>query len=212
MPLIDILDYMIPSAQMMQESHLVGTLNPSYTIVKPNRIIYIKNQQGFPWDVNAWDSNYVYQLVTEVSWTDPKQRKQFTIPNWPLGGLPLCPRFFDPNTPSTPIVISQPSYQIFSDCSTSKPSSLGQGETKLSGPFQIDFQGDLGVQETMLVEWLWGTGLKNLERFYYAKGFGWVKWDLSLITSMGIYMVQKTNLMNIVAPGITNLNFPCALP
>jgi hypothetical protein len=57
-----------------------------YTIWDKNesKIYYVKNPQGNPWDINLYDSNYIYQWVTELGtwngvnhWNDPTSCKKF---------------------------------------------------------------------------------------------------------------------------------------
>lgn len=49
-----------------------------------NKLWYIKNSQGNPWDINLYDSQFIYQWVTELGkwnsvnyWNDPKSCKKF---------------------------------------------------------------------------------------------------------------------------------------
>ena len=67
-----------------QHYHMQGSLNGTQTAYKfttwiqnENKVYYVKNPQGYPWDVNLYDSNYIYQWITEVTWTDPYQYKKF---------------------------------------------------------------------------------------------------------------------------------------
>jgi hypothetical protein len=48
------------------------------------KVYYVKNPQGNPWDINLYDSKYIYQWVTELDeyngqnyWNDPKSCKKF---------------------------------------------------------------------------------------------------------------------------------------
>jgi hypothetical protein len=48
------------------------------------KVYYVKNPQGNPWDINLYDSNYIYQWVTELQewngvnhWNDPTSCKKF---------------------------------------------------------------------------------------------------------------------------------------
>jgi hypothetical protein len=45
------------------------------------KLYYVKNPQGYPWDINLYDSNYIYQWVTELNWTDPASCKKFNNAN-----------------------------------------------------------------------------------------------------------------------------------
>jgi hypothetical protein len=42
-----------------------------------DKVYYVKNYKGYPWDINLYDSNYIYQWITEVTWSDPYQYKKF---------------------------------------------------------------------------------------------------------------------------------------
>jgi hypothetical protein len=71
--------------------HMEGITNglPSsyiYTLWDPTqtKVYYVKNPQGNPWDINLYDSNYIYQWVTELDewdgvnhWNDPTSCKKF---------------------------------------------------------------------------------------------------------------------------------------
>ena len=71
--------------------HMEGFTNglPSayiYTLWDQNQntVYYVKNPQGNPWDVNLYDSNYIYQWATELDvwngvshWNDPTSCKIF---------------------------------------------------------------------------------------------------------------------------------------
>lgn len=65
--------------------HMEGVLingGPSsyvYTIWNQSqaKLYYVKNPQGYPWDINLYDSSYIYQWVTELNWTDPASCKKF---------------------------------------------------------------------------------------------------------------------------------------
>jgi hypothetical protein len=57
-----------------------------YTTWTPgqNKVSYVKNPQGYPWDINLYDDQpslpgqgYVYQWVTELNWTSDSQCKKF---------------------------------------------------------------------------------------------------------------------------------------
>ncbi len=67
-----------------QHYHMQNSAGGSATAYKfttwipsENKLYYVKNPQGYPWDINLYDSNYIYQWITEVTWTDPYQYKKF---------------------------------------------------------------------------------------------------------------------------------------
>jgi len=87
----DVLSVMMMDPGLASGYHMEGITNgrPSsymYTIWDPSqaKLYYVKNPQGNPWDINLYDSNYVYQWVTELDdwdgvnhWNDPTSCKKF---------------------------------------------------------------------------------------------------------------------------------------
>src|SRR5215469_18886275 len=65
-----------------------GNANPIYTSITPDLglgfattgiFLWVKNSAGFPWDIKVFDSNYIYDRATELSWTDPTTFKRFNL-------------------------------------------------------------------------------------------------------------------------------------
>jgi hypothetical protein len=87
----DILSVMMMDPGLASGYHMEGITNglPSayiYTIWDPSqtKVYYVKNPQGNPWDINLYDSHYIYQWVTELDdwngvnhWNDPTSCKKF---------------------------------------------------------------------------------------------------------------------------------------
>jgi hypothetical protein len=87
----DVLSVMMMDPGLAADYHMEGITNglPSayvYTIwdKDQSKIYYVKNPQGNPWDINLYDSNYIYQWVTELGvvngvnhWNDPTSCKKF---------------------------------------------------------------------------------------------------------------------------------------
>jgi hypothetical protein len=87
----DVLSVMMMDPGLAADYHMEGITNglPSayiYTSWDPsqNKLYYVKNPQGNPWDINLYDSNFVYQWVTELQewngvnhWNDPTSCKKF---------------------------------------------------------------------------------------------------------------------------------------
>jgi hypothetical protein len=87
----DVLSVMMMDPGLAADHHMEGFTKgvPSayiYTRWDPSdsKIYYTKNPQGNPWDINLYDSNYVYQWVTELDeyngvnhWNDPKSCRKF---------------------------------------------------------------------------------------------------------------------------------------
>jgi len=87
----DVLSVMMMDPGLASDYHMEGITGglPSayvYTIWDKNqsKLYYVKNPQGNPWDINLYDSNYIYQWVTELGvvngvnhWNDPTSCKKF---------------------------------------------------------------------------------------------------------------------------------------
>ena len=87
----DILSVMMMDPKLAISYHMEGFtkgLPSSYVYTKwdPSqaKVYYVKNPQGNPWDINLYDSNYIYQWVTELGsykgvdhWNDPTSCKKF---------------------------------------------------------------------------------------------------------------------------------------
>lgn len=61
------------------DAYIYTTWTPS-----ENKVTYVKNPQGYPWDINLYDDQpslaglgYVYQWVTELNWSSDSQCKKF---------------------------------------------------------------------------------------------------------------------------------------
>jgi hypothetical protein len=87
----DVLSVMMMDPGLASSYHMEGITKglPSsyvYTIwdQSESKLYYVKNPQGNPWDINLYDSNYIYQWVTELGvwngvnhWNDPTSCKKF---------------------------------------------------------------------------------------------------------------------------------------
>src|SRR5580698_11587172 len=87
----DVLSVMMMDPGLASGYHMEGLTNnlPSsyvYTVWDQSeaKLYYVKNPQGNPWDINLYDSNYIYQWVTEIDdfnginhWNDPTSCKKF---------------------------------------------------------------------------------------------------------------------------------------
>jgi hypothetical protein len=87
----DILSVMMMDPGLASSYHMEGITKglPSayvYTMwdQSENKVYYVKNPHGNPWDINLYDSNYIYQWVTELGlwngvnhWNDATSCKKF---------------------------------------------------------------------------------------------------------------------------------------
>lgn len=87
----DVLSVMMMDPGLASSYHMEGLTKglPSsyvYTIwdESQSKVYYVKNPHGNPWDINLYDSNFIYQWVTELDtwkgvnhWNDPRSCRKF---------------------------------------------------------------------------------------------------------------------------------------
>jgi hypothetical protein len=209
----DILQFMLPNQVWALSNHLeIPGGQPIYTSVIGNQIWYVKNKQGFPWDMNTFDDDFVYQSITEVNWQEPKQFKIFASKSWPKanGAIVWTPRDYEKNAWD---MVSESTYRAYSDCSNFTTKNLGGPViTVTETPKQIDLGGDLGKQFSLQMHYYWGAAVENLEINTYALGFGWAQWELWSWNGTR-YVQKQVSAFNHIAPG-GNVHpvFPCGVP
>jgi hypothetical protein len=67
----DMLDWMTLDSDLSATYHMEGSSNPLYTNLQSAKFYRIKGGLGYPWDVQLYDSKYIYLWITELSWTVP---------------------------------------------------------------------------------------------------------------------------------------------
>ena len=82
------LDWMTMDSNLRASQYLSGTANPLYTLVLPDKFYWTKGGNGYPWDIQLYDNNYVYLWITEHAWNDPQSYKKFLYNT----NMPLAPR------------------------------------------------------------------------------------------------------------------------
>jgi len=79
----DMLAWMTMDPTLAASHHMSGTANPVYTDVTSDRFFWTKTGQGYPWDIQLYDNNYIYLWVTELNWQNPSTYKVFHDPREP---------------------------------------------------------------------------------------------------------------------------------
>ena len=202
-------------------SHMSGTGTPMWTVMDSahGKFYWVKSPKGYPWDVKSFDSNFIYDTITEVSWSDPQTFKRHIGPNGK--GYPITPRFvpYVPGAAPTKlwtitIPPSSTNFEIHSSCSQYRMSNLGYAKTEIWGPFYESLGGDLPPNtETLHLNWLWScdssyNNCKVKERFTLMRAYGSVKWENYKLSS-GQYVLQQASLRNVASLGITSAVHPC---
>jgi hypothetical protein len=75
----DMLDFFTMRYPDRVDYHMNGNTHPLYTYMNPDNgggsyaasgyFLWIKGVSGNPWDVKTWDTRYIYDRSTELSWS-----------------------------------------------------------------------------------------------------------------------------------------------
>jgi hypothetical protein len=179
----DMLNWMAPQG---------STLNGNYNIMYPSagQFYWVKSKLGYPWDVDTFDSRYIYQSITEQVWNDPTTYKIFEQ------ALPWMPRCI--NVPATPgkiaSILVQPqntNFDIHSSCASFITQNLGYVVNEIWGP-NIQTIGKLPPAPTLTLSFRYScdsnySNCHDQETFAMQKGNGMVQWTHYVLQS-GVYV------------------------
>lgn len=218
--IIDVVKWMVMNpvdalTQYLSESNA----NPLVlsTILTTNQIQYIKSSKGYPYEINPFDDDNVYQLITDSgdSWVNSSAFKMFASKTWPMafGGLLWCKRFVDLSILNLSIVTKDSTYRIYTGCSKYTTLTLnGPIETQILGIFNINFGGDLLTKDALIHTYMWGPGYSTMELNYYVEDLGRVRWETYNLVN-GVYLLQKSITYNTIVKGKSPaLVMPCGIP
>lgn len=201
------------------EYYLVGNANLHFDFRDPTTIVSVKSASGFPWDIDPYDDNFIYQWITEVSWTDPTQYKAFATSTT----MPWMPRCID--IPAAPgkiasITVPNPAYNIYGKgCVQQSTQYLGNTINEIWGPYD-SVVGQFPVSGPYLeLSYRYSCdqnydNCKFKEAFDYQQDFGLGRWTYYVYdSSTGKYNQSSQSLFNnLVASPRPLVYFPCPLP
>ena len=212
----DMLDWMTLDSSLRSTYHLEGTSNPLYTTWTPGsgKFFWVKGGLGYPWDIQLYDSKYIYLWVTEMSWTVPQSYKKFTNNT----NLPLVPRCAMAGTPGSTIKVSNTNYDLHTSCSQSCSVTLGL-QTSINqvwGPYTYSFGGSLPANlRTLMISYRYNcdTNYANCgdkEEYYLTQKYGLVQWVHYIrIPATGAYAQLQKTIFNKLVVGVVTPDFPC---
>ena len=148
----DMVDWMTLDSDLASVYHLEGTSNPLYTVRESDKFYWVKGGLGYPWDIQLYDSDYVYLWITELSWTVPQSYKKFTYNK----NLPLVPRCAIADNPGSTIKVANTSYDLHTNCAQSCSVTLGlqNAINQVYGPYYRSFGGNLpGNLKTLMISY-----------------------------------------------------------
>jgi hypothetical protein len=214
---IDVLTYCtMPDTLRMS----YGWEGEAFDVVAPGKWTRIKNAKGYPWDIRLFDDSYVYDWITEVNYSNPRDYKKFVLNHLDANGrladgVPMFPRFLPDGFTHSEILTpkSRSVYRMFLDCKWDQQATdIGDVRHTLSGPFLISHGGDVGTQPTLVHEYFWNgkSGLYMVvETNLYALNFGWVRWSVANLIG-GVYVIQNVSVHSkLVKMTVPKVVFDC---
>jgi hypothetical protein len=217
----DMLDWMTMDADLRSQYHMEGTSNPLYTIVQfgnaqSGKFYWIKGGLGYPWDIQLYDSKYIYLWVTELSWTVPQSFKKFTNNT----NLPLVPRcaIAHTTTPGSTIKIANTSYDLHTNCANTCSVTLGlqTAINQVWGPYSLSLGGDLpNNMPTLVISYRYNCNssyqnCNDKEEYYVTQRYGLVQWIHYIrIPANGTYAQLQKTIFNKKMIGVVTPDFPC---
>ncbi len=168
-------------------------------------MVFTKSPQGFPLDMKTYDGKFIYDLSTELGWASPRDFKQFNPP------LAMCQRDWNGDTSLYQFHQYAP-YDVYQNCAVTGHGDVGPAYYTIEGPYDQDYQGDIGVCRTILMNYYW-TDTKDREQLFLTDRFGWPRWTHAtlqkLSPNVSQYKVDDEVLYNMVVPGVVPPQFPC---
>ena len=208
----DMLDWMTLDSDLAATHHLEGTSNPLFTVMEPGKFYWVKNGLGYPWDIQLYDSNYIYLWVTELSWTVPQSYKKFTYNK----NLPLVRRCATAGSPGSTIKVANTSYDLHTNCAQSCSVTLGllSAINSVWGPYSFSFGGDLPANlKTLVISYRYNCDANyqkclDKEEYYLTQRYGLVQW-IHYVFVNGSYGQLQKSIFNKLVGGVVTPDFPC---
>lgn len=210
--------------------HGEGNRHPRYTVIQKITsrycpdcgVIYnVNDAQGFPWDINLYNTKNVYFWITaavpELAWKDPTEFSVFKADGVTLStGNIMAPRCANYGYPGWqgPYMVGRLTVAPGGGCDQPRTTSNWPNQSQVWGPYKMNFGGDIpNGSNTMIVAYYWSTvngawGVQ--ERQYFVEGFGLVRWEAWKRQSDGSFkMVDQTTFDRLVEGNLPNYQFPC---
>jgi hypothetical protein len=206
----DMLDWMTMDSSLRGSNHLAGTANPLYTTMASNKFYWTKGVKGYPWDIQLYDSHYIYLWITEYAWSDPHTYKKFSYNS----NMPLAPRCAKGGFPGSTITVPDTSFDIYTSCQHSTRHNLGKAVNQVYGPYTMSFGGNLPNNlQTLVVSYRYNCDSSyshcgSKEEFYLAQKYGLVQWVYYVMVN-GKYQQQQKSVFNTLKSGAAMPNFSC---
>lgn len=183
----DMLNYFVMAYPARNSNFMgPGNSNPVYSTIVPELgtsfadsgyFVWTKSSAGYPWDVKAFDEDYIYDRTTELNWNDPTSFKRFNI------DLPLSRRCIATSSGTTIRVISASTYySSYETCQSYLTQDLGYVKNVISAPAYVQTNGNLGVVKTRQLNYSYGcnsnyANCTDVEVFSMGYQIGLYEWQ-----------------------------------
>jgi len=194
-----------------------GNANPIYTTVTPDlgssfattgQFLWVKSSVGFPWDIKVYDSKYIYDRTTELSWSDATAFKRFNI------DLPMSRRCVPINDGGGQIKIpsSNTNYTSYGSCLPVKTQNLGYVINTISRPATYNI-GNIGPVKTRAFTYKYScdstyANCAYQEIFSLGYGIGLYDWKY-YVNQNGTFVFKQESLINKLDSGSATPYVPC---
>ncbi len=215
----DMLNYVIMGYPKRADNHMgPGNANPIYSYISPEEgskfapsgyLMWIKDPSGAPWDVKAFDQNYVYDRTTEYNWTDPTSFRRWNT------DLPMFRRCVPVGKPGPTLRVpsSATNYSFYQSCSKTQQMNLGYVLNSITAPTWVQTGGSLGMVLTRYFMYRYAcnssyNACTDLEVFSLGRGVGLYDWK-HYVNKNGSFVLVQDALINSPQVGQTTPNTPC---
>jgi hypothetical protein len=223
----DMLDWMTLDTAATQ--HLTGPQNlPLYSKLPSGGLFWwIKGKSGYPWDIQYYDANNIYQWITDYdphSYTDPHYFKSFDSKTG-MPWTPICVPQGSAGQKLSSITVpsAQTGYHEYGpNCNQVKTQFyLGNtvNEVWNYGNLNIDNTnppGNLGTNPDLQLSYRYScdssySNCKYQEVYDFMQKYGEVRWTYSILQN-GSYVQQSQTVFNkVVSGGTPTPDFPCPM-
>jgi hypothetical protein len=215
----DMLSYFVMSYPSRSDHYMgPGNANPIYTTIDPEiqtgyapegTFYWVKSLNGYPWDVNTFDWNYIYHRATELKWTDPSTFKR------QAQDMPLTPRCVSIKGGTSPIKLppSRSTYSFYSNCQSYQTANLSYVVNTVSKPALVNTGGNLGTVKTRLLSYTYAcnssySACQYKEVFSLGQNVGLYDWKYYTAQN-GNWVQKQESVINKFSVGHSTPYFAC---
>jgi hypothetical protein len=195
-----------------------GNANPIYTNITPDlgskfatsgQFEWIKSSVGYPWDIKTFDSNYIYDRTTELSWTDPTAFKRFNT------DLPMSRRCVGVNKGggSIRVAAGNTRYTSYANCLPTQIQALGYVVNTISAPTFVSLGAALGSVKSRYFTYRYSCNSNYANCTYqevFSLGYGMGLYDWKYyVNQNGTFVLKQESVINRFDPGTATPYLPC---